>query len=633
MWPDSWRLDHGLVERPPRAGRHVTDRIGDDREHHPLLDLVLAGAVALERAAQGAGLDLGEVAELADVDAEDVGGRAAEQLHRPQHRAVATEADGQVGLARRARIGQVVEVEGGGVLAAASRPSKPWSASHLDALSASAAASARSWWATITAPLVTGSPRPRRRRARPADRRAGAERVDEELHVAVRAAQGRFHPAHDGRPSPRAGRHRRGTGRPGGPRDRGPRRALGTTSARPASNWGFTRSTSGARVRRRPAAPGARPQGDEREVGHHQVDRTADRVLRQVPHVGALEDVDPRVVPQAGVELAVADVDGDHLRRAPLQEAVGEAPGRGPGVEGAARRGRRARTVERGVELLAAPADEAGRRAQEPTGSPGGDQVGRLARDRPADGHEVARRWPPARRCGSGPGPAGRARRRGGGGRSPRSHAGSTGGRRSAAGGLLGRRLLGRGLLGRAARLLGRCPLGGGLLRPAVFLAVGFLAVVFLAVDFLAVLFLAVDEVALDAALADEPPPVRMPTRAASSSTRASRSDRSTPIDSSCLVTSRWMSRIRLSVFSRPRAIRSCTVACASSTRSCPASCRSFAISSALAWDIWVKLRPASMSRLMRSLLVICSSLRASRPESMTREAPPHRRPTAHVSR
>ena len=45
--------------------------------------------------------------------------------------------------------------------------------------------------------------------------------------------------------------------------------------------------------------------------------------------------------------------------------------------------------LERGVELLPAPPDEAGRRAQELHRVAGRDEVGGLARDRPADGHAV----------------------------------------------------------------------------------------------------------------------------------------------------------------------------------------------------------------------------------------------------
>ena len=61
------------------------------------------------------------------------------------------------------------------------------------------------------------------------------------------------------------------------------------------------------------------------------------------------------------MQLPVADVDGHDVRRAPLQDAIGE-PARGrPGVEDTAAPGVDAEAVEGGGQLLPAPADE-GRR-------------------------------------------------------------------------------------------------------------------------------------------------------------------------------------------------------------------------------------------------------------------------------
>ena len=50
------------------------------------------------------------------------------------------------------------------------------------------------------------------------------------------------------------------------------------------------------------------------------------------------------IVAQPLVQLAVPDVDGDDLGRAALQQAVGEAAGRRPGVEGPHAGRRRSRT-------------------------------------------------------------------------------------------------------------------------------------------------------------------------------------------------------------------------------------------------------------------------------------------------
>ena len=84
-------------------------------------------------------------------------------------------------------------------------------------------------------------------------------------------------------------------------------------SARPASNCGFTSSTRSAPGRGQGHEAGEhRPQRDERQVGHDQRERRAEVAGRQVADVGALVHLDAVVGPQALVELAVADVDGDH---------------------------------------------------------------------------------------------------------------------------------------------------------------------------------------------------------------------------------------------------------------------------------------------------------------------------------
>ena len=70
-------------------------------QHHPLLDPPLAGfrpgGPALQRRGQRRRLDLGEIAEQTDVDADDRHPRPAEHLDGAQHRAVAAEAEGQPG--------------------------------------------------------------------------------------------------------------------------------------------------------------------------------------------------------------------------------------------------------------------------------------------------------------------------------------------------------------------------------------------------------------------------------------------------------------------------------------------------------------------------------------------------------
>src|SRR3546814_3288737 len=61
-------LDHGFVEGDVLGGLHALDAGG---EQHALLDLVRAGQVPLDRHAGAVRVDLGEVAELANVDPDD----------------------------------------------------------------------------------------------------------------------------------------------------------------------------------------------------------------------------------------------------------------------------------------------------------------------------------------------------------------------------------------------------------------------------------------------------------------------------------------------------------------------------------------------------------------------------------
>ena len=67
--------------------------------------------------------------------------------------------------------------------------------------------------------------------------------------------------------------------------------------------------------------------------------------------VEPLEDGNAFVLAQLPVELAVADVDSSDRSGAPLQEAVGEPSGRGPGIERVAPRYVDAERVEGMAEL------------------------------------------------------------------------------------------------------------------------------------------------------------------------------------------------------------------------------------------------------------------------------------------
>ncbi len=82
-----------------------------------------------------------------------------------------------------------------------------------------------------------------------------------------------------------------------------------------------------------------------------------ERELGQRPRVRPLEHGHARIGAQPRVQLAVADVERDHARRAALEQDVGEAAGRGADVD-AVEAGRvDAEPVEPVRELLAAARD------------------------------------------------------------------------------------------------------------------------------------------------------------------------------------------------------------------------------------------------------------------------------------
>ena len=133
------------------------------------------------------------------------------------------------------------------------------------------------------------------------------------------------------------------------------------TSARPASNCGFT-STSA----RQPGAASASAGGsaslhrDERHVARDELRR--ERQLGERARVHALENRDARVVADLRVELPVADVERDHPRRAALEQHVGEPAGRGADVERIETGDVDPERVERVGELVPAAGDVRRRR-------------------------------------------------------------------------------------------------------------------------------------------------------------------------------------------------------------------------------------------------------------------------------
>ncbi len=85
-------------------------------QHHAGFDAVAAGEEARSRACTSVEwLHLGEVAQQADVDADDGHGRAVEQVHTAQHRAIAAEAEHDLGRFGLAAVGGRLEPQRVGV--------------------------------------------------------------------------------------------------------------------------------------------------------------------------------------------------------------------------------------------------------------------------------------------------------------------------------------------------------------------------------------------------------------------------------------------------------------------------------------------------------------------------------------
>ena len=117
---------------------------------------------------------------------------------------------------------------------------------------------------------------------------------------------------------------------------------------------------------RAPARRGAAERGrkrlvepDERDVADDERRRERKGGAVEAADVRPLEDGHARVVAQLRVQLAVADVEGADPGRAGLEEAVGEAAGRGSHVEAMLPGHVEVERVERVRELLAPARDEA----------------------------------------------------------------------------------------------------------------------------------------------------------------------------------------------------------------------------------------------------------------------------------
>src|SRR5580765_2308031 len=114
---------------------------------------------------------------------------------------------------------------------------------------------------------------------------------------------------------------------------------------------------------RLPAGSSEVERGRQRLAHAHKRDVTDDerrreRELPELPHVHTLEDRDARILADARVQLAVADVERDHLCCAALEQHVGEAARRGADVEAVASRRVDSERLECVRKLLPAARDE-----------------------------------------------------------------------------------------------------------------------------------------------------------------------------------------------------------------------------------------------------------------------------------
>src|SRR5665647_770137 len=139
-------------------------------------------------------------------------------------------------------------------------------------------------------------------------------------------------------------------------------------------------------------------QRDEREVRHHEVDRAADVLRAQPTDVDALPDGHAGIGGDDRSDLVVADVDGDDVSGAALEEHLGEAAGRGAGVEtpGTRRLQRSGRQrgdgVQRAGKLVRGTGDVLGRLVRDDRERRRlRDGLGGLASDHIADPHPALR--------------------------------------------------------------------------------------------------------------------------------------------------------------------------------------------------------------------------------------------------
>ena len=124
------------------------------------------------------------------------------------------------------------------------------------------------------------------------------------------------------------------------------------------------------------------PKGDEGGVEDHEVDPVRDPRPVVTADIRPFDIDDPWIFPEFPGEQATTDIDGVHLCRPRLEEAVGKTAGGGAYVKGDEAGDGEAEEVESPPEFEPAPADIGVRIAPDPDLRSGADQVPALSTGR-----------------------------------------------------------------------------------------------------------------------------------------------------------------------------------------------------------------------------------------------------------
>ena len=152
--------------------------------------------------------------------------------------------------------------------------------------------------------------------------RCAVPRREQKLDIAFRAGDRAFdRPRRPSSPATSSHRRRRRADALRGPRDRGPRRPCRSRS-RSASNCGLTSAISRPPGLAKPSAVSSTLASEMKLASQTMMSTgSVTIVVGQIARVGLLMDDDARILPELPGELVGADVDREHLRRAPAAAA------------------------------------------------------------------------------------------------------------------------------------------------------------------------------------------------------------------------------------------------------------------------------------------------------------------------